>query len=97
MDQNVNTTTVVAVGGNTKPDINSPEEENNVAIPQATIPKVSANLVSKVYDMKEVAMHNTPQDMWLVVNNDIYDVTGFQHEHPGGSKSRWQSLQYSAV
>jgi len=40
----------------------------------------------KTHTMKEVSSHNTPDDIWLIVGSDIYDVTKFQHEHPGGAK-----------
>eukprot|EP00656_Telonema_subtile_P049451 TRINITY_DN6151_c0_g1_i4.p1 TRINITY_DN6151_c0_g1~~TRINITY_DN6151_c0_g1_i4.p1 ORF type:complete len:720 (+),score=218.50 TRINITY_DN6151_c0_g1_i4:122-2281(+) len=33
----------------------------------------------------EVAKHNTPNDCWIIVNNNAYDVTDFMPEHPGGS------------
>ncbi|CAE8603931.1 unnamed protein product [Polarella glacialis] len=34
--------------------------------------------------MEEVAKHSTPQDAWIVVNGDVYDVTKFAKVHPGG-------------
>jgi hypothetical protein len=35
----------------------------------------------------EVARHNTVQDSWLIIRGEVFDVTKFQHEHPGGAKS----------
>lgn len=35
-------------------------------------------------DMDEVAQHNTPEDLWVVVYDRVYDVTEWQHSHPGG-------------
>ncbi|KAG9084105.1 hypothetical protein FS749_005502, partial [Ceratobasidium sp. UAMH 11750] len=34
---------------------------------------------------KEVEAHNTPKSCWLIVNGQVYDVTEFLSEHPGGS------------
>ncbi|KAG5476720.1 hypothetical protein CUR178_03893 [Leishmania enriettii] len=35
---------------------------------------------------QEVATHNTPDDLWIVVRNVVYDCTLFQRYHPGGEK-----------
>ncbi|MCL4374849.1 cytochrome b5 domain-containing protein [Patescibacteria group bacterium] len=32
-----------------------------------------------------VAKHNQPQDCWIIVNNDVYQVTDFLSLHPGGA------------
>ena len=34
--------------------------------------------------MEEVALHNTEEDLWVVVYGRVYDVTDWQHDHPGG-------------
>ncbi|KAK7214633.1 hypothetical protein V2G26_002636 [Clonostachys chloroleuca] len=38
------------------------------------------------YTMDEIARHNTIADLWVVIDNDVYDMTEFQHKHPGGYK-----------
>ncbi|KAG5499586.1 hypothetical protein JIQ42_05060 [Leishmania sp. Namibia] len=35
---------------------------------------------------QEIATHNTPDDLWIVVRNVVYDCTLFQRYHPGGEK-----------
>ncbi|SYZ66804.1 Cytochrome_b5-like_Heme/Steroid_binding_domain_containing_protein [Leishmania braziliensis MHOM/BR/75/M2904] len=35
---------------------------------------------------QEVATHNTPDDLWIVIRNVVYDCTAFQRYHPGGEK-----------
>ena len=36
------------------------------------------------YTMAEVRQHNRPNDAWLVMDGLVYDVTQWQHSHPGG-------------
>lgn len=40
----------------------------------------------KYYTRKQVAEHNTNKDTWLLIHNNIYDVTQFLNEHPGGEE-----------
>eukprot|EP00449_Zooxanthella_nutricula_P028816 CAMPEP_0198536348 /NCGR_PEP_ID=MMETSP1462-20131121/41494_1 /TAXON_ID=1333877 /ORGANISM="Brandtodinium nutriculum, Strain RCC3387" /LENGTH=81 /DNA_ID=CAMNT_0044266303 /DNA_START=97 /DNA_END=342 /DNA_ORIENTATION=- len=35
----------------------------------------------------EVAKHCTDTDCWVIVGDDVYDVTNFLKDHPGGKKS----------
>lgn len=41
----------------------------------------------RILTTDEISKHNKIHDMWLVINNEVYDVTQFQHRHPGGPKS----------
>jgi cytochrome b involved in lipid metabolism len=34
----------------------------------------------------QVARHNTEKDCWIIVNDQVLDVTAFMHEHPGGKR-----------
>ncbi|CUS21753.1 LAQU0S03e10000g1_1 [Lachancea quebecensis] len=36
-------------------------------------------------DVKEVMLHNKPDDCWIVLNGEVYDVTSFLQTHPGGA------------
>ncbi|OKL58946.1 hypothetical protein UA08_05698 [Talaromyces atroroseus] len=40
---------------------------------------------SKLLSVTEIGTHNTPSDCWLVVQGQVWDLTEFHHEHPGGS------------
>ncbi len=31
-----------------------------------------------------MAKHNTEEDLWIVIHDNVYDVTKYQTEHPGG-------------
>ncbi|CAK7895222.1 hypothetical protein CAAN1_05S02300 [[Candida] anglica] len=40
----------------------------------------------KVYTLKEVSKHESPNDLWMVIYNKVYDVTDFLIDHPGGAE-----------
>ena len=37
----------------------------------------------KKYKRAQVAKHNTPDDLWIIINKKVLDVTQWQHSHPG--------------
>lgn len=41
--------------------------------------------MSKTFSQDEVAKHNKATDLYIVVDEDVYDLTAFQDEHPGMS------------
>lgn len=43
-------------------------------------------LVDPVLDSAEVSKHNTKDDCWLVISGNVYNLTKFLAQHPGGSK-----------
>jgi alkylation response protein AidB-like acyl-CoA dehydrogenase len=42
--------------------------------------------MSKRFSAAEVASHKTPDSLYIIVDEDVYDVTKFADEHPGGKK-----------
>ena len=55
--------------------------ETSANQPAAAVPDVS-----KTYPMAEVAKHGNKDSCWFVVNDKVFDVTGFVPKHPGGKK-----------
>jgi len=43
--------------------------------------------MSKTISPSEVSAHSSPEKgMYIIVDDGVYDVTGFVDEHPGGAK-----------
>ncbi|KAB5526394.1 acyl-CoA dehydrogenase/oxidase [Coniochaeta sp. 2T2.1] len=42
--------------------------------------------MSKTFTQSDVSSHNKPDSLWIVVDGDVYDLTKFQDDHPGGKK-----------
>lgn len=38
------------------------------------------------YTLQEIRAHNMSKDTWLVIHDQVYDVTRFLEEHPGGEE-----------
>ena len=51
--------------------------------------------MSQSFTSGEVASHNKPDNLYIIVDEDVYDLTKFQEEHPGGKKSTF-SYRYNA-
>ncbi|WFD37939.1 uncharacterized protein MJAP1_000887 [Malassezia japonica] len=42
--------------------------------------------MSRQITFAELCEHNTEQDLWLLIDGKVYDVTKFMPEHPGGDE-----------
>jgi cytochrome b involved in lipid metabolism len=52
---------------------------------QSTAQEVTVASSQKSYTPGEVASHNSKSDCWLVIGGNVYDVSKFISEHPGGA------------
>lgn len=44
----------------------------------------------------EVARHNKTDDVWVVVDGEVFDMTAFAPEHPGGPESMYTQIRFGA-
>lgn len=42
--------------------------------------------MAKTFTKGDVASHNKGDDLYIIVDDDVYDLTKFQEDHPGGKK-----------
>ncbi|EPY49791.1 cytochrome b5 [Schizosaccharomyces cryophilus OY26] len=43
-------------------------------------------MTEKTVSVEEVLKHNTREDLWIVVKDNVFDITKFIEAHPGGEE-----------
>lgn len=66
----------------------SPSSTQSRPSASATSPKPSASASSKpgTYTLADVAKHADASSCWAAINNNVYDLTRWVNQHPGGSR-----------
>jgi flavocytochrome c len=68
--------------------VSGSSQSQNAKGPEPAQPKAEAkSSATKAYSMEEVAKHNKKDDIWVVVDGQVLDVTSFLPDHPGGAKA----------
>ncbi|KAJ3207964.1 Cytochrome b5 type B (outer mitochondrial membrane) [Dinochytrium kinnereticum] len=42
--------------------------------------------MATIYTLDEISKHKSRKDCWMVVHGNVYDLTDFLDEHPGGEE-----------
>lgn len=50
-------------------------------------PSNEANAPTERYDRSQIAQHSDSNSCWVVIENNVYDVTEYIEEHPGGARA----------
>jgi hypothetical protein len=45
--------------------------------------------MSKTFTRSDVASHSKPDDLWIIISSEVFNISTFQHDHPGGNKGRY--------
>ncbi|KAF5640790.1 CYB2-lactate dehydrogenase cytochrome b2 [Fusarium sp. NRRL 52700] len=53
--------------------------------------------MAKKVSVEETHQHETNEDIWIVVNGEVYDMTEFAPEHPGGEESMLDATTIDAM
>ena len=54
------------------------------SFPSCFTPNLQSRItMAKTFSQSDVAAHKKPDDLWIIVDEDVYDMTKFQSEHPG--------------
>lgn len=80
-----------------KMDVSPPASSLAVQAPLQKIQEVVTDVTpvpvtppeQKTYTTAEVAQHNKEDDFWLIIKDEVWNMTEFQEDHPGGSKSKY--------
>ncbi len=72
---------------------NEINEETSVVVPSTSVAPTQADSTpsgtttsGKTYTLTDVAKHDNQSDCWLVIDNNVYNVTSFIGQHPGGDE-----------
>ena len=53
--------------------------------------------VNATFTAEQVARHATPSDAWIVIDRNVYDVSGWLDKHPGGAEIILENAGYDAT
>ena len=56
----------------------------HLSLPPPTLLQANGTSNIKLFRMGDVAKHNTRDDLWIIVDGLVYDVTRYVDRHPGG-------------
>lgn len=48
---------------------------------------MSADVLEQQYSKEEISLHNQDGDLWVIIDDVVFDLSKFQEDHPGGKKS----------
>jgi len=66
----------------------APQPPASQTTPPASAPSaVTPSAAAKEFTTTDVSKHNKKDDIWVIVNGQVLDVTSFLPDHPGGEKA----------
>jgi nitrate reductase (NAD(P)H) len=71
-------------GGWLQPEVDFERERQRVSRFQPTTVEAAAR-AGKLISRAQLATHNTEHDCWVAINGEVYDLTAYLKDHPGGT------------
>ncbi len=62
----------------------APAPQSITQTTSSTASSTTASSTVQSYTMVQVAQHNSAQSCWTAINGNVYDVTNWIGQHPGG-------------
>lgn len=75
---------VIAVGAAAYVYFSKPAPSTQQGSAQTTTTEQTT--AGSTYTAAQVSTHTTPQDCWVIVKGNVYDLSNFDAKHPGGSE-----------
>ncbi len=69
----------------TSPTTTTPVKTTPTTTPKPTTPSTPPKTNPNEYTSAQVATHNSSSSCWTIVSGNVYDLTSFINQHPGGS------------
>src|SRR3989344_9036706 len=66
--------------------VQAPSTDNNQNIPSQSI-VANEPVISQEYTIVQVATHKDASSCWTVIDSNVYDLTKWIPQHPGGEKA----------
>lgn len=51
----------------------------------------------KLLSAQQIATHSNPRDCWLVIEGQVWDLTEFVPEHPGGAEGELLAFDFISI
>lgn len=67
--------------------VSQPPPSESISASAATTAPSASPSTSKEFTLADVAKHNKKDDVWVIVDGQVLDVTSFLPDHPGGEKA----------
>ena len=74
-------------GGDGIPKNDTDKQITSNVTDSATTTNTTASTTVKTYKISDIAMHKDSKDCWTTIGGEVFDLTAWIKQHPGGDKA----------